>query len=372
MRIAVDARELAGRPTGVGRYLIELLARWDAGSATRRHQWRLYSHAPVAAPGGFATSVTVLHGAGGTRWEQLRLPRALARDKADVLFAPAYTAPFIAPCPLALTVHDVSFAAYPEWFSRREGVRRRSVTTWSARRARVVITDSLFSQDEIARHLGVARERIRVIPLGSPRTGSIFAARSAVETARGNPREPLVLYVGSIFRRRAVPELIDAFVNHVAPVVENSRLEIVGENRLFPPADPASALAHCPAAIAARVRLRSYVDDETLRDLYARASVFAFLSTYEGFGLTPLEALAAGVPPIVLDTPVAREVYGPAAKYVGSLATTEELGAALRELLTDAGARDRVLKHADEVLARYDWSRTADATLAAIEEAAGA
>ena len=52
------------------------------------------------------------------------------------------------------------------------------------------------------------------------------------------------------------------------------------------------------------------------RRLYARASVFAFLSEYEGFGLTPLEALAAGVPPVVLDTPVAREVYGDAAVFV--------------------------------------------------------
>ena len=55
--------------------------------------------------------------------------------------------------------------------------------------------------------------------------------------------------------------------------------------------------------------------------LYARASVFAFLSEYEGFGLTPLEALAAGVPPVVLDTPVAREVYGPAARYVAGRST---------------------------------------------------
>ena len=54
----------------------------------------------------------------------------------------------------------------------------------------------------------------------------------------------------------------------------------------------------------------AFVDDARLRALYAEASAFAFLSEYEGFGLTPLEALAAGVPPVVLDTPVAREVYG--------------------------------------------------------------
>ena len=52
--------------------------------------------------------------------------RARSRaNRPDVLFAPGYTAPLTAPCPIALTIHDVSFAAHPEWFSRREGARRR-------------------------------------------------------------------------------------------------------------------------------------------------------------------------------------------------------------------------------------------------------
>ena len=76
------------------------------------------------------------------------------------------------------------------------------------------------------------------------------------------------------------------------------------------------ALERASADVQARVRFRSYVDEATLDDLYRRASVFAFLSEYEGFGLTPLEAMAHGAAPVVLDTPVAREIYGPAARYV--------------------------------------------------------
>jgi glycosyltransferase involved in cell wall biosynthesis len=361
LRIAVDARELAGRPTGVGRYLIELLRRWESEPEARRHHWQLYAHTPVTVPNAFAGGVAVLPGSGGTRWEQWTLPRALAARKPDVLFAPGYTAPLTAPCPVALTVHDVSFAAHPEWFSPREGMRRRSLTTWSARRARVVITDSQFSRDEIVRRLGIPEEKLRVIPLGTP----------DLTPKPSTSREPMVLYVGSIFRRRLLPELIAAFVTHVAPAVAGSRLEIVGENRMYPAGDPTTALAAVPSDIAERVRVRSYVDNDTLRDLYGRASVFAFLSTYEGFGLTPLEALRAGVPPIVLDTPVAREIYGPAARYVSDVSTTTALGLALCELLTDPAARDDILRHATVLLARYDWTRTAHQTLAAIEEAAG-
>ena len=362
MNVAVDARELAGRPTGVGRYLAELLQQWATAPEARRHQWRLFAHEAVVVPQAFASTVTILPGNGGTRWEQSTFRRALTRDKPDVLFAPGYTAPLTTPAPIALTIHDVSFAAHPEWFSLREGLRRRTLTAWSARRSRVVLTDSAFSRDQIVRHLGIPAASIRVIPLG-------LTPRPLPRTSLA--REPLILYVGSIFRRRHVDRLIDVFVHQVAPRVPGSRLEIVGENRLFPPGDPARALARCPPAIANRVTLRSYVDEATLNDLYQRASVFAFLSEYEGFGFTPLEALSAGVPSVVLETPVAREVYGPAARYVETLSSPEPLATALIDLLTNTAARDAVLTHADKVLARYDWTRTAAATLRAIEEAAG-
>jgi glycosyltransferase involved in cell wall biosynthesis len=361
--IAVDARELAGRPTGVGRYLSELLARWDTSADAARHQWRLYVAQPVSVRGRFEQHVTVLPGTGGTSWEQWTFPRALSRDKPDVLFAPGYSAPITAPCPVVVTIHDVSFAAHPEWFAPREGMRRRTMTRWSARRARTVLTDSNYSRDEIVRHVGVSAEKIRVVPLGVNEA-----------SGRGSPvdpsgREPLVLFVGSLFRRRHVDVLIEAFVEVVARRVPASRLEIVGDNRLYPPGDPSTALRSCPAEIARRVSVRSYVDDQTLRDLYNRASVFAFLSEYEGFGLTPLEALAAGVPPLVLDTAIAREVYGGAAEYVPDLGV-HTVGESLTALLTQPGARLRVLEHAGAVLARYSWDRAADDTLRILEEAA--
>ena len=119
--------------------------------------------------------------------------------------------------------------------------------------------------------------------------------------------------------------------------------------------------------MAQRVELRRYLPDHELASLYRRAAVFAFFSEYEGFGLTPLEALAAGVPILVLDTPVAREVYGPAARYVSPNASVTEAAAALRDLLLNAAARRDVLAAAPPVLARYAWPAAADATLATIE-----
>lgn len=363
MRIAVDARELCGRPTGVGRYLRELLHEWAADPRAGRHEWRLYAHQMPAVPDAYRDRVRILPGAGGTRWEQTTFARALAFDRPDVLFAPGYTAPLTAPCPIALTVHDVSFAAHPEWFSVREGLRRRVVTRWSARRARVVLTVSCFSRDEIVRHLAIPESRIRVIAHG---------IRMPAPPEQPTERRPMVLFVGSLFARRNILPLRDAFLSRVAPAVPDATLVFVGENRMHPPCD-ISATARGTPDQRARIVLKSYVDDDELRRLYASASVFAFLSEYEGFGMTPVEALAAGVPPLVLDTPVAREVYGLAARYVpGGAALDGALGDALLDLLTNAAARAELMAHAPDVLARYRWERAAAETLDALEEAAGA
>jgi glycosyltransferase involved in cell wall biosynthesis len=108
------------------------------------------------------------------------------------------------------------------------------------------------------------------------------------------------------------------------------------------------------------------VPDAALAGLYRRARAFAFLSEYEGFGHPPLEALQSGVPPVLLDTPVAREVCGDAALYVKPGDITG-ITSALTSLLFDESVRARVLAAAPAVLARYSWTRAADHTLKAIE-----
>lgn len=362
MRIAVDARELCGHPTGVGRYLSELLTEWAADAAAMRHDWTLYAHTTPRVPPAWQSAVQVVDGGGGSMWEQWSFPRALSARRPDVVFAPAYSAPLTAPAPVVLTVHDVSFFAHPEWFSAREGRRRRLLTAWSARRARAVLTDTAFSQGEIVRHIELPASRVQVIPLGmrtlvSPGPGTAAAAR-----------EPIVLYVGSVFERRRVDRLMAAF-DAVADRVPSAQLEIVGENRTRRPRIDLDAVRQ-RSRHRDRIHLRAYVDDATLAGLYARASVFAFLSEYEGFGLTPLEALAAGATPVLLDTPVARETAGPAAHYVPASAGDEAVAAALVAALTDDTLRRRLLDHAPAVLARYNWTATAARTLAAIEGAA--
>jgi glycosyltransferase involved in cell wall biosynthesis len=362
LRIGIDARELLGDTTGVGRYLGELLRRWVQRQDTAERTLMLYTPEPLPFVKTLASGARlqeIVAGSGrGTWWEQTHLRRAVLRDPPDVFFAGAYTAPLALGLPLAVTIHDVSFAAHPEWFTPREGARRRLLTRQAARSASVIFTDSEFSRSEIVERLGVALERVRVIYPGVTR-------REPPATRAG---EPLVLFVGSMFNRRRLPAALTAFAEATVSRPD-ARFVIAGADRTYPPIN-FEALTRS-AGISARVEFLSYVTEAELNALYGRASVFVFLSEYEGFGMTPVEALSAGVPIVVLDTPVAREVYGDAAWYVDRDDAVRGAGRAIQALLNDRREADRLLARAPEILSRYSWDTAAEQTLAAIHAIAG-
>ena len=358
MRIGIDARELGGRPTGVGRYLSGLLSEWVA-TATSRHEFVLYTHESLAIPtGGGNTSERVIPGTGGTWWEQVRLPAAMAGDHLDVFFSPGYTTPIRTGVPRVVAIHDLSFAVHPEWFGTREGLRRRWLTSRAAHTARGVVTISTFTASELQTVYGLPANRVHVVPPGI--TPPACASR--------HDASPLVLYVGSIFNRRHVPDLIRAFAP-IARADPAASLEIVGDNRSRPYQDLVQVID--AIGLTGHVRWRSWLPDAELGALYGSARAFAFLSAYEGLGLTPLEALSVGVPPVLLDTPVARESCGDAALYVPA-ANIGATTTALELLLYDPAVRRRLMAATPNVLGRYSWPRAAAETLGVIEQAAHA
>ncbi len=123
MRIAIDARELAGRPTGVGRYLGGTPARLGRHARRPAHEFVLCAAGSIATPPLGTLRVTDATAPGrGPWWEQRVLPRLVAQSGADVLFAPAYSGPLFPGAPMVVTIHDVSFAAHPEWFAAERGL----------------------------------------------------------------------------------------------------------------------------------------------------------------------------------------------------------------------------------------------------------
>jgi glycosyltransferase involved in cell wall biosynthesis len=357
-RIGIDARELCGRATGVGRYLSGLLRQWNASAAP--HHFILYAHEPLARsldPSRFTTKV--VKGSGGSWWEQVDLPRAAAEDRLDVWFSPAYTAPLRLDVPIVVAIHDLSFVAHPEWFRFREGIRRRWLTSRAAAGAAAIVTISEFSKRELMARLDVAAAKIHVIPPG------LGPGDSGLENPKAQASSPRILFVGSIFNRRHVPDLVRAFAP-IARADPATGLDLAGDDRSYPPEDPQRTID--AEGLQAQVVWHRYVTEDQLQTLFGHALAFAFLSEYEGLGLTPLEALAAGIPPVLLDTPVARESCGDAALYV-ALGDRRGTTRALETALFDEGARQRILAAAPAVLAKYQWPDAARATLAVLERA---
>ena len=364
MHIGIDARELLGQRTGVGRYLAELCTEWQKLPQTTPHRFTLYAPALGSDPSVLGAPFDrgpagpfrylSLPGKGGSLWEQINLAKAVNNDLPDVFFAPTYSFPLRLSIPVVLTIHDLSFATHPEWFSWREGLRRRWLTYQSSKRAAQIIVVSEFTRRELVTEFGLPADRVSVVWSGVNRP-----QLPALE------REPLILYVGSILNRRHIPELIRAFAQ-VTQRIPTAQLILVGDNRSHPHQDLAQ-LANA-AGIEDRVTVRSYVNESELAVLYARAMVFVFLSEYEGFGFPPLEAMAAGVPTIVGDTAVARELYLAASCRV-EVDDVIGIATCITELIENPTKRTTLLAAATARLPHFTWVRAAADTLDLLERA---
>jgi glycosyltransferase involved in cell wall biosynthesis len=252
----------------------------------------------------------------GHAWEQLALPLR----RADVLLCPANLAP-LAARNTVVVVHDVAPLREPGWYSHLYVRWQRAVLPRVARHARLVVTPSAFSRDEVVELLGVAPARVRVVPGGVDARFSPAAPAGAARAAHGLTARPYVLTVASRTARKNLGVLDLAARRLAARGVD---LVAAGGDR--PQFREEGAVAG--------VRPLGHVDDALLPGLYAGAAAFVLPSLYEGFGLTALEALASGVPVVAGARGALPEVCGDAAQLVDPT-DAEAIATALERALDD-------------------------------------
>lgn len=370
MRIGVVAYEMEGAKTGVGRYLEGLLA--GLAELGGEHRWQLFfkgeafAH-PLWDDGGRFTPV--FDGRPRARpilWEQTRLPRLVRRAGVDFLFSPAYSLPRGFRGPSMLVVHDLSFERLPEEFDLKERWRRRWLARRSVRRASRVLADTGAIARELSETYGLPPEKIGVVPLGVDPGAPGDPDADADRLAALGVAAPYLLYLGSVLPRRRVDLVIGAFAR-VAARRPELQLVLAGENRLRHPRELGRWIA--ASGCAERIVKIGYVAEEDLGALYRRAELTYYLSEYEGFGLPPLESLAAGTPAVVARG-LALDDLWPDYPYRVPRLELDDVAGLTRRALDGAAERRSLGEEGRARAARWTWKRTAELFLAEIERAA--
>jgi glycosyltransferase involved in cell wall biosynthesis len=307
-------------------------------------------------------------------FEQVAAPRAARARGAAVFHVPHFAPPLRAPLPTVVTVHDLVPVLRPEY---RRTLAQRLYTGLVCRGLRAaarIVTDSEASARDLERALRVDRRRVRVVPLGvderfrPPRVGE--AERAAAARARLGVEGPYLHYLGGLDRRKNVDRLVGAFARLKRARRLPHRLVIVGVasgGPLF--YDPRPDVERL--GLADSIRLLDRVSDADAIALHWGSDAFVFPSSYEGFGLPPLEALACGAPVVCSEASSLPEVVGSAAVLVDA-ADEAALAAAIGRVLGDRELRRDLAERGPRRAARFTWAETARMTADIYREASKA
>ena len=369
MRIAVDAMLLGGRHTGVE---VAIAGLAGALGACPAHQF-LLMHRPGYDARDLGGPFVQHHAAptwtasrpGRILWERLCLPAVARRWGADVLHAPGYVLPERWRGPVVLSVYDILAITHPEWCKWSNALHYGRALPRSIRRAQIVSVPSEVVRAEIVRSMGIAPDRIRVVPLGiSPAMRPVDgAAVRAVREALGLP-ERYLLWVGNLEPKKNVPGLVRAF-ELAAPTLPHD-LVIVGKDgwRCGP---SLAAIEH--STVSHRIHRLGYVPASYMPALYTGADLLVHWALYEGAGLTPLEAIACGTPAVVSDGGALPEIAGQVAPVV-PLGDPRDLAETLTELTGDRRRHAELAQEGRRWAAEFTWEKCAHRTIRLYEEAA--
>jgi glycosyltransferase involved in cell wall biosynthesis len=369
-RVLVDATAVPADRGGVGRYVDGLIPALDKAGADlavvcQRADAERYSRmAPdvevVAAPAAIA------HRPARLAWEQTGLPLVAQQVRADVVHSPHYTMPLRVGRPVVVTIHDATFFTQPDQHTAVKGTFFRSATRTALRRATRVVVPSKATRDELVRVLDADPTKIDVAYHGvDPEIFHVPTdAEKARVAARLGVRGPYVAFLGVLEPRKNVPNLIRGWVSAVHWRDEPPALVLAGGSGWDEDVD--AAIAEVPSHL--RVLRPGYLRFADLPGYLGGATVVAFPSHGEGFGLPVLEAMACGAPVLTTHRLSLPEVGGDAVAYTEPGA--EDIATALSSLLDDAERRHQLGAAARNRAREFTWAASAEAHLASYARAA--
>lgn len=302
----------------------------------------------------------------------VHLPFRAQRDGVGACFFPFYMLPITYVAKNAVvTIHDLAFVAHPEWFSLRHRVPLTFLSRYAAKRAKYIVTPSEFSKNEVKTRYKTPDERIKVTYLAPDAIFSVEKDQDRLEPAKAKfgLKKRYFLSVGTVFNRRFVDRVIVAFSGLVKTYPDWQFL-ISGRDLTNPPfhIDRVIREVNRHAGREAIIR-HDFIEDEELVHLYGGADFCVYLSTYEGFGIPPLEAMASGSIALTTNYTSLAESVDRAGYIIKDPQDTNEVREALERLMTNEELRNGLRKKGGEWVKQFSWRKTARKTLAILRSA---
>lgn len=372
MVIGIDARMLGPEQGGIGRYIQQLIKRFNTETQQhlssfnfvvflRKTNWNLVSE-----------SLNIKKVLADIPWygwrEQIELPKIINKEKIDLMHFPHWNLPLFYNKPFVVTIHDLLLLHYPTRQASTLGplayffknFAYRFALKHAIKKSRHIITPSEFTKNDIIKTFNVPKEKISAIHLAPmDRPDSELRTPDAEKDIlfKYDITKPYVLYVGVAYPHKNLEGLIAAWKIFCAEHGNAYQLVLVGKKNYF------YNRLKLKTGQSDSIIFTNYVSDYELPALYQNASLYIFPSFYEGFGLPPLEAMQYGVPVASSNAGSMPEVLKSAALYFDPK-NKGEMASAIWQGLINEDLRQILKKSSAQLIHNFSWEYTAKATSA--------
>ncbi|MCK5332500.1 glycosyltransferase family 4 protein, partial [Candidatus Parcubacteria bacterium] len=292
------------------------------------------------------------------------LPYYLKKDKIDFFFSPFYLKPIYCPVRSSIALHDISYEAHPEWFDSRSQFVLRSLSKYSSRKAEKIFTVSDYSKNEIIKYYNTDSEKITVTPLGYDCSFTRVVDENKIKSLKEKYKikKKFIFCVGTIFSRRHIPEIVEAF-EMVVNKNNAYQLVIVGKNVTHPFIDIDQRIKAVNQKFGEKKIIHlDFISEEELLIFYSSCDFVVYLSDYEGFGLPVIEAQFFGKAVITSYNTSLVGVGGDSVEFVKEN-TTKEVLKSMEKVIFDEDYKNELVKKGNKNLKKFSWEKCAKETL---------
>ena len=284
-------------------------------------------------------------------------------QRVDVLFFPSFMLPALCMTKsIVLLTNDVYYEMKHGSLPFRYKIGYKLFSQWASRRATAITTQTHASQQQISEQFSLKQEDISVIPLGAD-----FVEQQSFESVE---KKDMILYSAQSLPRRHLKETLLAFeLIARQPEFKNTQFLVIGSDKYNPPVVEKLIHRINHRLGGYRITYKEHANNnKELERYYKQATVFVYVSSVEGMGLPPIEALLCGTVPIVGDTPTSRELFGENAFFVPAPFTPELIASAFRESMLHKDLRQQKQEQGKRTMQKYSWKQHATQMLDLFEK----